>query len=271
MKLNLTIVIPALNEAGILHSCLNAIGQYFAEKIILVDSGSTDDTCKIASEWGADVLKFKWDGYYPKKRNWFLLNHKPETDWVLFLDADEIISEYFKNELRATLPHTSMNGFWLNYSIHFMGKKLTGGYPLDKLALFRVGKGLYERIDEDHWSKLDMEIHEHPIIDGTVGHIKSQIDHQDDRDIGHYIAKHREYAKWEASRLMKAKYDFVVRKSWTWKQQIKYTLMSTPFLAPLYFLGAFFFMGGFIDGIRGFKFASLKARYFWKIYQLSKA
>jgi glycosyltransferase involved in cell wall biosynthesis len=270
VKLNLTIIIPTLNEAKILHSCLDAIGNDFADKVIVVDSGSTDATCKIAEEWGAEVIQFNWNGSYPKKRNWFLLNHTPKSEWVLFLDADEIISDYFKHELRKTLHHTSMNGFWLNYSIHFMGKKLRGGYPLNKLALFCVGKGLYERIDEDHWSHLDMEIHEHPIIDGEVGYIKSQIDHVDDRGFDHYIAKHNEYAKWEALRLMKSKNNPVVRKSWTWKQNLKYSLMSTPFLAPLYFLGAFFLMGGLIDGIRGFKFASLKARYFWKIYQLSK-
>lgn len=267
MKLSLTIVIPALNEQRILLSCLNAIGKDFAAKIIVVDSRSSDATCKIAEECGAEVIQFNWNGSYPKKRNWFLLNHTPETEWVLFLDADEIISEHFKNEIRATLPHTSMNGFWLNYSIHFMGKKLKGGYPLKKLALFRVGKGMYERIDEEHWSQLDMEIHEHPIIEGPVGKIKSPIDHLDDRGIDHYKTKHEAYAKWEASRFINAKNNPIIQKSWTWKQRIKYMLMGTPFGGLFFFIGSYFLLHGFVDGQRGLKFSLLKMRYFNQVYR----
>ena len=270
MFINLTITIPAKNESTNIDGCFKAIGKNLAHQILVIDSGSTDNTKEIALSWGAKVIDFTWDGKYPKKRNWFLINHPPDTEWVLFLDADEIISEDFKNEIRATLPHTSMNGFWLNYSIHFMGKKLRGGYPLKKLALFRVGKGMYERIDEDHWSQLDMEIHEHPIIEGPVGYIKSQIDHIDDRGIDHYIAKHNEYAKWEAARLLKSKIHAAVRSNWTWKQKIKYSLMATPFLAPIYYVASLIFLGGFIDGRRGFHFAKLKASYFWKVYQLTR-
>jgi len=266
LKQYLTIVIPALNEAKILHSCLKAIGKDFAAKIIVVDSRSSDATCKIAEEWGAEVIQFNWNGHYPKKRNWFLLNHTPKTEWVLFLDADEILSEDFKNELLNTLPHTYMNGFWLNYSIHFMGKKLRGGYPLKKLALFRVGKGLYERIDEDQWSQLDMEIHEHPIIDGRVGKIKSPIDHLDDRGIDHYIAKHEAYAKWETSRFINAQNNLTIRKTWTLKQRIKYMLLDSPFSGLVFFIGSYFLLRGFIDGQRGFKFSLLKMKYFNKIF-----
>jgi glycosyltransferase involved in cell wall biosynthesis len=133
------------------------------------------------AEHGVEVVEFRWNGQFPKKRNWFLREHTPKTEWVLFIDADEYLTPEFKEEVRRVLPGTKHAGFWLHYSIYFLGKKLKGGYPLDKLALFRVGAGEYERIEEDHWSDLDMEVHEHPVLEGTVGKIRARIDHPDMR------------------------------------------------------------------------------------------
>src|SRR5690348_8432789 len=150
MLLDLTIVIPVKNEERNLAGCLEAIGNSFARRIVLIDSGSTDRTREIASTFGIEILDFKWNGNYPKKRNWFLQNHTPSTKWVMFLDADEYLTEIFKKELTARLPESQKAGYWLRYSIYFLGKKLKGGYPLKKLALFQVGSGYYEKIEEDH-------------------------------------------------------------------------------------------------------------------------
>lgn len=239
---------------------------------MVIDSGSVDQSRQIAEAFGADFIPFKWDGKFPKKRNWYLRNHTPKTQWVLFLDADEYLTEDFKQVLRKELPKSEKAGYWLNYTIHFMGKKLRAGYPLDKLALFKTGAGEYERIEENQWSQLDMEIHEHPFINGALGRIKSPINHLDDRGIAHYRAKHQQYARWEAARYLQAKNNYSLRSLWTWKQRIKYALIQTPLLAPLYFMGAFIMMGGFLDGQRGFKFALLKATYFREIRrQIKKA
>ena len=59
----------------------------------------------------------------------------------MFLDADEVLTPEFKQELAAVLPTSTCNGYWLRYSIYFMGRELKYGYPLKKLALFRVGAG----------------------------------------------------------------------------------------------------------------------------------
>jgi len=266
-KLDLTIVIPVKNEERNLSGCLQAIGKELAQKIVIVDSGSTDETLSIAKANNIEVIDFKWDGKFPKKRNWYLMNYTPATEWVLFLDADEYITPSFKGELRRVLTsQSSMAGYWLNYTIFFMGKNLRGGYPLKKLALFKVGAGLYERIDEEHWSQLDMEIHEHPILSGPVGEIKAKIDHQDFRGISHYLKKHNEYANWEASRYLKSADQQDLRKSWTFKQKLKYRLMRSVFIGPVYFLGSFILMGGFLDGKRGLSFAMLKMAYFNEIY-----
>ncbi|MDF2434049.1 MAG: hypothetical protein JWP44_3680 [Mucilaginibacter sp.] len=263
--LDITIAIPVYNEEKNLAKCLNAIGVGFVKKIVIIDSGSTDNTSMIADKYGVEVIKFKWNGKFPKKRNWFLQDHRPDTKWVLFLDADEYLTPEFKAELTEALKDDHYSGYWLNYSIYFLGKQLKGGYPLRKLALFKPGAGEYERIDEEQWSKLDMEIHEHPVIKGKAGIIKSKIDHQDFRGISHYVTKHNEYSSWEAFRYLKLINEIEVY-NWTWKQRLKYRLMRSIFIGPIYFLGSFFLLGGFKDGARGFVFAILKMSYFTQIY-----
>ena len=264
--LDLTIAIPALNEELNLAGCLECIDTDFVKKIVIIDSGSTDNTLAIAEKFGVQVIDFKWDGKFPKKRNWFLRNHTPQTKWVLFLDADEYLTESFKSELTNKLEKDDKAGYWLNYTRYFLGKRLKGGYPLRKLALIRVGSGEYEKIDEENWSKLDMEIHEHPIITGDIGVIKSEIDHKDFRGISHYVNKHVEYAEWEAERFLKIYNDPSTFNFLTRKQKLKYKLMKSVFIGPAYFFGSFFLLRGFRDGARGLAFAIIKMWYFTQIY-----
>ena len=266
--LDLTIAIPVKNEEKNLPACLSAIGRGFVRKVVIIDSGSTDGTQEIAQQFGVEVVDFKWDGKFPKKRNWYLRSHKPDTKWILFLDADEVLTKDLKEELLATLPNSDKVGYWLNYSIYFEGKPLKGGYPLKKLALFRFGAGEYERIDEEAWSQLDMEIHEHPVLRGEIGTIHSRIDHRDLRGPEAWKKKHEEYAQWEARRYRAMVGDPSVRRQWTPIQRIKYALMGTPLIAPAFFLGCFLLMGGFRDGRRGFAWARLKAGYFSEVTKL---
>lgn len=262
--IDLTIAIPTKNEEKNLEGCLKAIGIDFAKKIVIVDSGSTDKTIQIAERFGVEIIDFKWNGQFPKKRNWFLRTHTPKTSWVLFLDADEYITESFKIELRKLLAKNDKAGYWLNYRIYFLGKPLLWGYPLQKLALFKVGEGEYEKIDEEQWSKLDMEIHEHPIIVGSTGVIKSKIDHLDNQSTYHYVMKHNEYSDWEASRYLQN--IIKNRKHFTWKQKIKYAILRSPFSGFVYFFANYIFLGGFLDGYRGLVFSILKMSYFTQVY-----
>jgi glycosyltransferase involved in cell wall biosynthesis len=266
MHLDLTIAIPVRNEHKNLPGCLAAIGKGFAQKIVVIDSASKDNTRDIALDFGAEVINFVWDGKFPKKRNWYLRNHTPDTKWILFLDADEYLTDAFKMELKNALLRDDKTGYWLRYTIYFLGEKLKGGYPLHKLALFKVGRGEYEKIDEDHWSNLDMEVHEHPILDGETGVFKNKIDHQDFSGISHYILKHNEYASWEAARFLKTSNDPEIVSKWTLKQRLKYRLMRSIWIGPAYFFGSFFLLGGFRDGSRGWAFAMLKMSYFNEVY-----
>ncbi len=266
LPLDLTIAIPTLNEEANLRACLESIGPDFAKRVVIIDSGSTDNTQHIASEYDVEFIPFCWDGNFPKKRNWFLRNHQPTTTWVLFLDADEILTKKFKEELTAKLPKSRCNGYWLNYTIYFLGQPLRGGYPLRKLALFRVGMGEYERIEESRWSNFDMEIHEHPVLPQPIGKIHSRIDHRDFRGIDNWVAKHSEYASWEAYRFLARKNSNTRNLPFTLAQRIKYKLLDRAILAPMFFLSCYIGMGGFLDGGRGLAWAILKASYFSHIY-----
>jgi glycosyltransferase involved in cell wall biosynthesis len=265
MKFDLTIAIPARNEEKNLLGCLQAIGNDLAKRVVVIDSNSTDETLIIARKWGAEVINFEWDGKFPKKRNWYLRTYRPDTTWVLFVDADEYITEEFKTELKQKLSDDSKVGYWLNYTTYFMGRQLRGGYPLRKLALFRVDAGEYEHVEEEQWSELDMEVHEHPILNGKVGIIRSKIDHQDFRGISNFFKKHNEYASWEARRYLRTLKDRNY-KDWTWKQQLKYRYICSLWFPPAFFLGSFFLYGGFKDGRRGLIHAFLKMSYYIQVY-----
>jgi glycosyltransferase involved in cell wall biosynthesis len=266
--LDLTIAIPVRNEERNLSVCLKAIGPDFASRVVVIDSASTDATAAVARRHGAEVIDFVWDGGFPKKRNWFLRHHTPTTPWVLFLDADEILSPQVKREITEALKDTNHQGFLLSYTNYFLGRRLRGGYPLRKLALFRVGEVEYERIEEDHWSQCDMEVHEHPLVSGSVGLIRSRIDHRDLRGIDSYMRKHNEYAAWEAQRLFSHRIStaqVTTGSSWKPHQHLKYRLITSPWGGLAFFLGSFVLMGGWRDGGTGFAFCLLKAGYFTQI------
>ncbi len=262
--LPVTVVVPVRNEERNLPDCLARLARF--QHVVVVDSGSTDRTKDIARKAGVRVVDFNWDGKFPKKRNWFLRQGSLETPWVFFLDADEFVDDAFCDELAATLPGTSHAGFWLTYHNWFLGRRLNHGEPNRKLALFRAGVGEYERIDEDSWSKLDMEVHEHPVLAGTIGEIGARIDHCDYRGLEHWIRKHNDYSTWEARRLAKLRAQNRLNDpSLTSRQRRKYQSVGKWWLPAAYFADVYFRRRGFMDGHAGFVFAFLKASYFWQV------
>jgi glycosyltransferase involved in cell wall biosynthesis len=262
--LPVSVVVPVKNEERNLPSCLEQLSR-FAE-IVVVDSASTDATLEISERYCARVLQFAWDGKYPKKRNWLLLNNPPAQPWVLFLDADEVVDERFCDCLRAAVADERFNGYWLNYTNYFLGRELRHGVPQKKLALFRVGKGLYERIDEISWSNLDMEVHEHPVIEGRVGEIKAKIEHRDYHGLSKFITRHSEYAKWEANRYLLLEHQrnaaAISTAPLSKRQQAKYGHIERWWFPFAYFVFTYIVKRGFLDGAAGFHYAAYKAWYF---------
>jgi glycosyltransferase involved in cell wall biosynthesis len=259
--LPITVAIPVRNEEAGLAACLGRLGRF--QRVVVVDSGSTDRTCEIARTHGADVIQFAWNGRFPKKRNWFLRHHAPTTPWVFFLDADELVDDAFCDELVRVLPSTVHAGFWISYDTWFLGRRLRHGDVNRKLALFRVGAGEYERIEEDRWSHLDMEIHEHPILTGSIGEIRARIDHRDDRGLEHWRRKHDEYSSWEAHRVMLLrKGQGASASELSPRQRRKYESLGKWWLPAAYFLHMYVLKRGFLDGWPGFAYAWEKAKYF---------
>ena len=269
-KIPVTVVIPVKNEEKNLPHCLDLLDNF--SEVIVIDSNSTDRTPDIVKEYGYQLVNFKWNGQFPKKRNWVLRNIPLKNEWVLFLDADEFITKAFEKELISNIKSTEYAGYWLSYQNHFLGKNLKYGIKMKKLALFKKSKGEYEFIDEKAWSNLDMEIHEHPIIQGKTGIIKSPITHLDFKGVFHYIARHNEYSTWEANRYLK----LIDKKNskLTFRQKIKYKLLNTWFFGFIYFLLNYIFYLGFLDGKIGYIFSVYKMQYFFnvkaKIFELKK-
>lgn len=259
--LPVSVVVPVKNEERNLTSCLERLSA-FAE-VIVVDSASTDRTVAIAEAAGARVVQFVWNGRYPKKRNHVLMTERLAAPWVLFLDADEYVTDAFVDELARTLADTPHAGFWLNYTNYFMGRELKHGVPQRKLALFRVGSALYERIDEEGWSGLDMEVHEHPVVEGTVGEIAARIDHRDFRGMEKFTLRHLDYAKWEAERYraLHAAGSEAARHL-TARQRFKYMHLGKWWYFLFYFVFTYIAKRGFLDGRAGFNYAFFKAWYF---------
>lgn len=260
-----SIVIPVKNDAGNLAECLPLLGEF--DDVRIVDSGSTDDTAKIAAEFGREVVQFHWDGKFPKKRNWALRNLTFQHPWVLFLDADERMTPAFAAELGAFLRSNEaadVDVISCVYDNWFAGRLLRHGDAMRKTAIVRVGSAEYERIDEDHWSNLDMEIHEHlqSKREGAVHEISARLEHHDKRSLDSHWQKHIQYADWEVGRSRQLMQHPERWNSLTPRQKKKYGNLTAWWLAPAYFIVCYILKRGFLDGLAGLRFAAFKFRYF---------
>ena len=256
-----TVIIPVKDEERNLEKCLGLLSDFC--QIIVVDSQSTDDTVQIARSFGAEVQQFHWNGKFPKKRNWALRNLTIKNEWVFFLDADEYVTNAFLSEMQKKIKNSSINGYWVTYQVHFMDKKLNYGDKLKKLSLFRHDKGEYEKIEEDSWSHLDMEVHEQAVVEGETGQIQAPVDHRDYKGLEKYIDRHNQYSSWQARRFVNLSKDEF--KSLSWRKWLKYCLMQVGVLPVVFFIGCYFLKLGFLDGREGFYYAVYKSYYFFQV------
>ena len=259
-----TVVIPVKNEAVGLLQCLESVSSM--ADVVVADSSSHDGTAEVARQWGATVVNFMWNGGFPKKRNWVLQNYPFRTEWVLFLDADEVLTDDFIRELRLAVVATEYVGYWIRYSNYFQGRLLRFGVPQQKLALFRIGSGSYEQIEDPGWSDLDMEVHEHPILQGRVGKLHSGPRHYDYKSLYKFIERHNKYSTWEANRYVASSLKTTASgKHGTFRQRAKYALADKSWLSFVYFIYSYFVKCGFLDGRAGLHYAIYKAIYFFEI------
>jgi len=256
-----SVIIPVKNEERNLTHCLPLLSEF--SQVMVVDSNSSDKTTVIAQKYNAEVYQFNWNGRFPKKRNWALRNLPIKNQWVLFLDADEYVTDKFIKEIRGKIQSSNFDGFWITYQTFFMEKKLEYGDKLRKLSLFRTRKGEYEKIEEDFWSHLDMEVHEQVRVNGKTGDIAASVEHQDYGGLQKYIMRHNNYSTWEAKRFLNlSDQDF---KTMSWRKWSKYRLMQLGLLPFIFFIGCYILKLGFLDGKHGFYYAVYKAYYFFQI------
>ncbi|MCA9034520.1 MAG: glycosyltransferase family 2 protein [Planctomycetaceae bacterium] len=199
MIIPVTVVIATRNEAANLKRCLDSLTEF--ERVIVVDSHSTDRTCEIADEGGAEVVQFVRTASYPKKRQWALENLSIATPWVLLLDADEVVPLKLKDEIREVCTaDESHDGYLIRKGFHFLGRRFRfGGFSHQAVLLFRQGKAKFEHVLDDDPSGMDMEVHERLIVDGTVGQLHTPLIHEDFKGLTAYIQKHNQYSDWEAA------------------------------------------------------------------------
>ncbi|HEY7152863.1 MAG TPA: methyltransferase domain-containing protein [Gemmataceae bacterium] len=251
-----SVLIAVRNEERNLPRCLEGIRDWAGE-VVVIDSQSSDRTVDVAKSFGATVLQFDYSGGWPKKRQWALDTYSFRHEWILLLDADEILEDPVKREIDAAVRQPRFVGYYLPYQIIFLGRKLRfGDTQLWKLALIRKGHAHYEkRLEDQDASMQDMEIHEHVVADGPTGRLRCPVRHENINNLAHYIDKHNAYSNWEArvlqegcdSELPPALFgNQAQRRRW-----LKRVLMGCPGSPLLLFLYKYLFRLGLLDGIPG--------------------
>ncbi len=272
-------IIPALNEAENLARCIRSVS--WADEIFVVDSESSDESADIARAAGAEVVQFKFGGFWPKKKNWALENLPFQNEWVLIIDADECIPAEAENEVRGIVTDSlnQCSGYWINRRFHFMGKWLKHCYyPNWNLRLFKHRLGRYEKLTETETASGDNEVHEHLIVQGPTGRLKCEMDHFAFPSVEVFVEKHNRYSNWEARVALEG---FLEKSAGQLqkgnvgiRRRLKRLSHRLPCRSLLRFLYVYFWQLGFLDGREGYYFSRLHAYYEFlnsaKTYELKK-
>ena len=263
-KVPVSLLIPCKNEENNIARCIQSV--QWVDEIFVVDSESSDKTIEIAESLGAKVVQFKYEGGWPKKKNWALENLPFTNEWVLILDADECLPPKAQNEIEEIVSntHEKHSGYWINRRYFFLGEPLKHAYfPNWNLRLFKHKLGRYEKITDLSTNSGDHEIHEHVVVQGSSGKLNSIMDHHAFPTIESFVEKHNRYSNWEA----------VVESSTTddesslqhdgvrGKRKLRRIFRKLPFRPTLRFLYVFLWQGGILDGWRGYVFSRLHAQY----------
>jgi len=254
----LTGLVLTFNEEKIITSCLSAL--YFVNELIVFDSYSTDNTVSIAKSFGAKVIQRRFDNF-ATQRNEALKAVPGNTEWVLMIDADEIVSESLKEEIiQVTNKPTNPVSLYRVRRKDMLGNKWikrSSGYPTWFGRLFKNGEVWIER-------EINEEYHTH----GKTGDLKEHLIHYPfNKGIDYWFEKHNKYSGNEARVLLKE-----LRSKMPWKFALskdpvkrrkfqKQMMYRLPFSPILIFIGLFFLRGGFLDGRAGFNFCRLRFMY----------
>ena len=277
-RLPVSVIVAARNEEKNLPRCLAALRD--AGEVYVIDSGSTDATPEIARSYGAKVVQFRYQGGWPKKRQWAMDTLPFAFDWIFLVDADEALTPELAEEIRKAIQNPNVNGYYVSLRMCFLGRLLRhGGAGFWKLSLFRRGKGAYEcRLKDQDVSMADMEIHEHVVVEGNTALLRNPLEHHNVESLSRYIQKHDEYSNWEARVLLageRSNADLPPALFGTQAQRrrwLKKKLYTVPGSPVLLFIYRYFLRLGFLDGIPGLIYCGFQAVQMFhtksKIYEL---
>jgi hypothetical protein len=200
-------------------------------------------------------------------------------DWVLLLDADEVLTPELTAEIRRAIQNTEINGYYIALRMYFLGRVLRhGDASFWKLSLFRRGKGKYEcRLKNQDASMADMEVHEHVFVEGKTARLQHPLIHHNIESLSRYIEKHDEYSNWEARVLSQSSGTDEISASLFGTQAqrrrwLKQKLFVVPGSPVLLFLYRYLFRFGFLDGVPGLIYCGFQAVQMFhtksKIYEL---
>jgi glycosyltransferase involved in cell wall biosynthesis len=278
--LPISVIVPVRNEARNLPRCLESLAG--VGEVYVIDSQSADDTVEIAQSHGAKVIQFHYAGGWPKKRQWAMDTLPLAYDWILLLDADEVLTPELIQEIRRALQNPQVNGYSIRLQMYFLGRVLRHcDASFWKLSFFRKGRGRFEcRLKDQDASMADIEIHEHVVVDGPTAELHSALIHHNVDSLSRYILKHNEYSNWEARVLLQpegaanpeevsADLFGTQAQRRRWLKRNLYRLPGSPVLLFLY---RYIVRLGFLDGVPGLIYCAFQAVQLFhskaKIYEL---
>lgn len=235
MKTTISIAIATFNEAENINRCLNAVADW-ADEIIVVDGSSTDDTVKITKKYKNTRL------IVTDNKPMFHINKQMaidacKSDWILQLDADEVVTPSLKEEILKTIVDSKYNAYWIKRKNFFLGRFLTKGgvYPDPTIRLYRRG-----------FARLPCkDVHEQAEVKGETGTLNSDLLHYADPTFSRYLLRNDRYTSLIAHDLKDkgVKINFI--------GFINYFICK-----PIYwFFLAYFRHRGYVDSFPGFIFA----------------
>jgi len=266
--MSITALILTYNEELHLKRCLKSV-QALTSNIVVVDSYSSDKTCEIAREAGATLLQNAWENNHSTQVNWALGQLPKDTQWVMRIDADEILTPELIAQIQTILPTlgNEVNGITCYRKMVFQDKLIRfGGVGANVvLRLFRYGHGQ----SESRW------MDEHISVRGPLVHLNGAIIDHNLQSLAWWKEKHRNYAKREAIDLLNLELQFnptisgqnhlAMQTQISFKRRIKesvYAKLPCGARAMAYFFLRYFILAGFLDGRVGAQFHYLQAYWY---------
>lgn len=236
-----SVIVITLNEEANIAQCLESVYGW-SDDIYVADSLSEDDTVKIALKYTKNVVVVKESerSHWAKIRNWALSNLNIKHEWVIFVDADELLTEDLKNEITSTIrSDADKDGFCILRRFIFMGKWLKyGGMYGGELRLMRCIKAKYVQNGDA----------EYVVIDGNTGVLRNHMIHKDLKPFSTWIDKHNKISSMAAKSYINCDQEARPQHSAMSLLWYKVPLALRPVVMFTY---CYFMKLGFLDGSLG--------------------